>query len=275
MKMDMEKSIESLLAKLDANHEEIMAKRDAETEAMRDKGMEVNMNACRKEMTAWGDETETEPDPGMMLTIEEYQEIPKRDTAGMPVGGPRKRRRVRNLVEECRQKMRERTQGNYGSRRNSAVACRKVFRRAKVAWRKRNLIRKIRILGKCGRLKEFAAAGIRTVLCSKVARRKGRNYKGRSVEQGRRKNKTRKKITRGTRKGRMLRRRQLMGQEGTNGTRNRDVKEELRLGDERTTRGIYRKCTGLEIAKRIFRCTVGLQRMKDWTLWRGRPSPKR
>jgi hypothetical protein len=66
-----------------------------------------------------------------------------------------------------------------------------------------------------------------------------------------------------------------MRQEGTNGTRNRDVKEQLRLGSERTTRGIYKKVTGLEIAKRIARCTVRLQRMKDWTLWRGRPSPKR
>jgi hypothetical protein len=51
----------------------------------------------------------------------------------------------------------------------------------------------------------------------------------------------------------MLGRRQLRSQEGINGTRNRDVKEQLRLGNERTTRGIYRKSTGLEIAKRIAR----------------------
>jgi hypothetical protein len=50
-----------------------------------------------------------------------------------------------------------------------------------------------------------------------------------------------------------------MCQEGTNGNRNQDVKEQLPLGDERTTRGIYRKSTELEIAKRIARCNVGLQ----------------
>jgi hypothetical protein len=47
----------------------------------------------------------------------------------------------------------------------------------------------------------------------------------------------------------MLGRRQLMCQEGTNGTRNRDVKEQLRLGNERATEEIYRESTGLEIAK--------------------------
>jgi hypothetical protein len=65
-----------------------------------------------------------------------------------------------------------------------------------------------------------------------------------------------------------------MRQEGTNGTRNRDVKEQLRLGNEGTTRGIYRKSTGLEIAKQIARCTIGLEKIKDWTLWRSRFPPK-
>jgi hypothetical protein len=67
---------------------------------------------------------------------------------------------------------------------------------------------------------------------------------------------------------------ELMHQEGTNGIRNRDVKAELRLGNERTTRGIYRKSTGLEMAKRIARCTVGLKRIRYWSLWRGRPLSK-
>jgi hypothetical protein len=69
----------------------------------------------------------------------------------------------------------------------------------------------------------------------------------------------------------MLGRRQLMHQEGTNGTRNREFKEQLRLGNERTTRGIYRKSAVLEIAKLIGRRTVGIQKIKDWAVWRGRP----
>jgi hypothetical protein len=36
----------------------------------------------------------------------------------------------------------------------------------------------------------------------------------------------------------------------------------------------YRKSSGLEIAERIARSTIGLQRIKDWTSWKGRPPPK-
>jgi hypothetical protein len=60
----------------------------------------------------------------------------------------------------------------------------------------------------------------------------------------------------------MLGRRQLMRQEGTNGARNTDVKEQRCLGNEGTIRRIYRKSTGLEIVKRIARCTVGVKESK-------------
>jgi hypothetical protein len=95
------------------------------------------------EMTTYREAGETEPDLGMVQSIEEQQETPKEDAAVMPVRGPRMQRRVCSLSAECRQKMKERTQGNSGSRRKSASACRKVSRHAKVAWQKRNIIRKI------------------------------------------------------------------------------------------------------------------------------------
>jgi hypothetical protein len=85
----------------------------------------------------------------MIQYIEGHKEIHKDDTAVMPVGGQRKRRRDCNLAAERRQKMKERTRGYSGSRKTSAAVCRKVSRRAKVAWRKRNLIRKIRIQASC------------------------------------------------------------------------------------------------------------------------------
>jgi hypothetical protein len=74
-----------------------------------------------------------------------------------------------------------RTRGNRGSRRKSTAACRKVSCRAKVAWRKRNLFRKIRVLEKCGRRKEFVT-GIRTARCVKVVQHKERTHEGPSVE---------------------------------------------------------------------------------------------
>jgi hypothetical protein len=37
---------------------------------------------------------------------------------------------------------------------------------------------------------------------------------------------------------------------------------------------IFRETRRLEVAKRIARSTVEMQKMKDWTLWRGRPPSK-
>jgi hypothetical protein len=87
------------------------------------------------ETTACNEATETELEPGVMQSIEEHQEIPKGEAAVMPVGGPRKWRRVSKLAAERHQKRKERTRGNRGSRRKSAAACRKVSFHAKVAWR--------------------------------------------------------------------------------------------------------------------------------------------
>jgi hypothetical protein len=69
------------------------------------------------------------------------------------------------------------------SRRKLDAACRMLSRHAKVAWRKRNIITKIRTLEKCGRRKGFAAAGIRTTRCAKVVRHKEQSHEGPSVEQ--------------------------------------------------------------------------------------------
>jgi hypothetical protein len=85
----------------------------------------------------------------MVQSIEEHREIPKEEATMMPVGEPRKRRRVCNLAAERRQKRKERTRGKTGSRRKSAASCRKVSRRVKVAWRERNLFRNVRTLEKC------------------------------------------------------------------------------------------------------------------------------
>jgi hypothetical protein len=50
------------------------------------------MTACHEAMKA--NTEKTEPDPGMMQSIEEHQETPKGEAAVMPVRGLKKRRRV-------------------------------------------------------------------------------------------------------------------------------------------------------------------------------------
>jgi hypothetical protein len=49
--------------------------------------------------------------PEELETVTEHQEIPKEDATVVPVGEPRKRRRVCNVSAERRQKMKERTRG--------------------------------------------------------------------------------------------------------------------------------------------------------------------
>jgi hypothetical protein len=60
----------------------------------------MDLKDGRNVTTASNEGTETEPDPRMMQSIEERQEIPKEEAAVMPVGEPRKRRRVYNLAAE-------------------------------------------------------------------------------------------------------------------------------------------------------------------------------
>jgi hypothetical protein len=69
----------------------------------------------RKDTTACHEETEAntekmEPDPGISLSIGEYQEVSKEEAAVMLVGGLRKRRRDRNLAAGRRQKRKGRIQ---------------------------------------------------------------------------------------------------------------------------------------------------------------------
>jgi hypothetical protein len=134
--MESQQIVELLLsmqAKMDANQERMETNRKAYLEemmAMVD-AYDERMMACLGKMEA--DTEKTEPDPGMMQSIEERQEIPKGEATVMLVREPRKRRRVWSLAVERRQKQKERTRGNCGSRRKSAAACRKVSRCARVA----------------------------------------------------------------------------------------------------------------------------------------------
>jgi hypothetical protein len=70
------------------------------------------LRTCQSETAASQEATKTEPDPGMMQSVEEHQEIPKEDATVMPVGGLRKRRRDRNLAAGRRQKPKRRIQAN-------------------------------------------------------------------------------------------------------------------------------------------------------------------
>jgi hypothetical protein len=118
------------------------------------------LRTCQSETAASQEATKTEPGPGKMQSVKEHQEIPKEDPAVMPVGELRKRSRGRNLAAGHRQKPKRRIQAGCESRGKSVAACKKMTRRATVAWRKRNpnIFRRTVIQGNCGPRSTLTAA---------------------------------------------------------------------------------------------------------------------
>jgi hypothetical protein len=156
------------------------------------KGGQKERTACHKEMEA--NPKKMEPNPEIMQSEAEHQEVPKECAMVKLVRGLSKGHRGWNLAEEHHGQPKEWT------------------------WRH------------CESWKKLAAAKRKMTCHAGVAQRKGCSHEELSVDQGQRKNQTRNKFARGTQKGQMPRRRQLMHQEGANGTRNRDFKEQLCLG---------------------------------------------
>jgi hypothetical protein len=108
-----------------------------------------------------------EPIQGMMQSVAEHQVAPKEDVIVKPVKERKKRHRGRKPATERRGEPKEMTRGDCGCRRKLAAACRRVSHHARVAWRKRNLLRKIRTQENCEPLQEFSAAGM-TTRCAQV-----------------------------------------------------------------------------------------------------------
>jgi hypothetical protein len=132
-----------------------------------------------------------------------------------------------------------------------------------VAWRKRNVFRKSWTRGNCGLRKEVTAVG------KKVTRCAGHRHMWRSP------------------KGGTYMKRLWRGPECSNGIRDRgrrrikdpSTRRQLRLTIKWTSEQIDRK-TFYEISrgkieKRAPGMSIGLRQGRNWTLWRGRPPPKR
>jgi hypothetical protein len=60
-----------------------------------------------------------------------------------------------------------------------------------------------------------------------------------------------------------------------NGMRNRGLNEQLRLGRKRVFNRTVRRTLGLEVAKRAFEFSIGVQKMSVKAMWRSQPPPKR
>jgi hypothetical protein len=196
----------------------------------------------------------------MTPEVADDQEVPVEDAAEMPAGEPRKwRRDRRNLAAVRRQKKQnrdldarrrrkrqERTQRKNGFLKNLVAARRGATRRVAVT-RHRILSRKDTTREHRESRKKLAATGRKEARRAKVARHKG-NFVGRNrrMEIATGGNHTENKVERGTQRIWALRKGFWTRQIGRTG------REDLR----------GRSC-------------VAPQNIKHWTLWRGRPPPKR
>jgi hypothetical protein len=171
----------------------------------------------------------------------------------MPVGEPKKKRRrdQKLAAEHRRQKPKTSTQENCGPQKRLAVARRGTSRRAKVARKtpidrkmsrratvarpKRDIVKSYLLQEKCHPRRELVTSRTRRTHRAGVARQ---------MENAIGKVGARDSVAQGTWKEWTARWRQPICQEGTKETRNRDFADQRGLG-------------------------------KTWTLWRGRPPPKR
>jgi hypothetical protein len=152
-----------------------------------------------------------------------------------------------------------------------AAAGKKMTCHATVAWRKRNIFRRIVTKENCGPHKELAAARIRTTRCAKVAR--GREH--RLQRQGK------DDIAPRPRKGQTEENKRLKGPECKNDVRYRELRQQfqgktkiqdlrtrrqLRLKSESNSSEFDRKAFGLEFVKRANGMSNGFRRIRKWNL---------
>jgi hypothetical protein len=227
---------------------QVMETSRKETATVIEPETEVKTMACQ-EMEAHQEEEEpTSVD--RKPEAAEQREVPIDDAEVMPVGEPmKKRRRDRKMAaERRRQKPKTSTRENCGPQKRLAVAHRGRTRRAKMARKTPRDKKMPRRATVARRMRDTFRPN--TTRRTKVARQQETSVG---------KNRTKNKVMLRTSKGWTL---------GRGNGRNRNVTSGIRIE-------AYEKTTGLEIEKRIVGPHISLRHDKDWTLWRGRPPPKR
>jgi hypothetical protein len=102
----------------------------------------LETTTCHEETKAYT--KKIQPDPRMLLSVVEYQDVPKEEAAVMPVGGLRKRCWDRNLAAGCCQKSKGRIQESCESQKRLTITSRKMACGARVAGCRENFVRKDR-----------------------------------------------------------------------------------------------------------------------------------
>jgi hypothetical protein len=257
-----------------ATREDMRADREQRKAEMEDilAKMEERMTATQaktegklKELTETFEETQMEPREEMMQSAEEHHEVPNADAVVIPVRGRKRRHRGRKQAAGRHGEPKELNRGDHGSRKKLAAACRKASRRATVAWLKRNVFRKSWTCGYCGLRKEVTASRRMVKRCERHRR----------------------KVAQRSPTGGTFERRCRRGPECSNGIRDRgtrrikdpstrrQLRPKIKWTSEQIDRKIFYEVLREKIPKQVVETSSRLQQMRNWTLWRGRPPPKR
>jgi hypothetical protein len=171
--------------------------------------------------------------------------------------------------------------GDGESRKKLVAACRKVSCCAALAWRKRNLVRDIRTQGNCGPRQGLCAAGILVTLRARLAQRKGtfarknktRNHAGRRTSRQpfgkRRWRYSEGNLGRKDPGGRWPRYLMEGMTSATNGIGAWTSGQQAAVGNRGTQMEVRYELVSVDIA------TARMRSIKEWTLRRGSPLPKR
>jgi hypothetical protein len=130
--------IDARYPELDAHHEKMIASQ-GRTIAKMDAWL-TELKAGRKEMAACQEAMEANLDEMKSITV--HEEVSKKEAIVKSSGKLKKRRGDRHLPVGRRGEPKERTRGNCGSRMTLAASCKRMTRRAGVARRKGNVVRK-------------------------------------------------------------------------------------------------------------------------------------
>jgi hypothetical protein len=158
--MDCQDAMEANLEKMEPNPGEKEAGVERQETPNEDVAI-YSLRKYRKETMACQGTTEARLESEL-----EHQEIPNEDAVVKPVRGRKKRHRGRKQAAGRRGELKELTRGDCGSQKKLAAACRKVSRRATVAWCKRNVFRNSWTNRNCEPRKEVTTAGRKITRCA-------------------------------------------------------------------------------------------------------------
>jgi hypothetical protein len=225
------------------------------------------MTACQKPTEA--DMENIEPDPRMVQSALEHQEIPTEDVAVMPVKGLRKRRRVWKLAVERRQKPKERNRGFCGSWKRVTVCRQKDIPPYNSGMAKNKTLQTKWDSVTLWIVEDICRRQQRNGLLCRSVTARGKRWQeirpGQCGTGNQETTKGRKKLRKHPECNKGLKDLGLRQQ-----LQDPDPRQQLHLRIEKSSNEIFRE----KIAKRVVRTSNGLRKIRKWTLWRCRPPPK-